>query len=136
MIVTTNAARSLSLRRRGNSGADRITRAGNPTARQFGGIAPDTTEFAPMTVPSPIVVPGITETRQGSHTLLPSVTGSYDTGYPSNALSHTPWVKIRQWPPRPGASPMVTGLVGLMNASCRMVVRLANTKSGTRRLGT
>src|SRR3989449_6601132 len=84
MMVTNNADRSLSLSRRGNSGADRITRAGNPTARQFGGMVPDTTEFAPMTVPSPIVVPGLTETRQGSHTLLPSVTGSYDTGYPSN----------------------------------------------------
>ena len=81
-----------------------------------------------MTVPSPIVVPGITETRQGSHTLLPSVTGSYDTGYPSNALSHTPWVKMRQWPPIPVSSPMITGFVGLMNASCRMIVRLPNTK--------
>src|SRR3989475_8662755 len=124
MIVTTNAARSLSLRRRGNSGADRITRAGNPTARQFGGIAPDTTEFAPMTVPSPIVVPGITETRQGSHTLLPSVTGSYDTRYPAHAPSHTPRGKMRQWPPVPGSSPMITGFVGLMNASCRVIVRL------------
>src|SRR2546426_5669882 len=102
MIVTTKADRSLSLRRRGKSGADRITRAGNPTARQFGGMVPDTTEFAPMTVPSPIVVPGITDTRHGSHTLLPSVTGSYDTRYPSNALSPTPCVEIRQWPPIPG----------------------------------
>src|SRR2546425_5934200 len=124
MIVTTNAARSLSLRRRGNSGADRITRAGNPTARQFGGIAPDTTEFAPMTVPSPIVVPGITETRQGSHTLLPSVTGSYDTGYPSNALSHTPSVKMRQGPPNPVSSPMINGFGGVINASCRSIVPL------------
>src|SRR2546422_10338649 len=101
MIVTTNAARSLSLRRRGNSGADRITRAGNPTARQFGGIAPDTTEFAPMTVPSPIVVPGITETRQGSHTLLPSLTGSDDTGNPAHALTHTPRVQIGTVAPAP-----------------------------------
>src|SRR3989454_11855431 len=108
MIVTTNAARSLSLRRRGNSGADRITRAGNPTARQFGGIAPDTTEFAPMTVPSPIVVPGITETRQGSHTLLPSVTGSDDNGYSSHPPSHPPRGEIRQWPPVPGSSAAVT----------------------------
>src|SRR5438128_8624199 len=116
MMVTTNAGRSLSHGRRANSGADRITRAGNPTARQFGGMVPDTTEFAPMTVPSPIVVPGITDTRHGSHTLLPSVTGSYDTGYPSNALSHTPCVKIRQWPPIPVSSPMITGFVGLVNA--------------------
>src|SRR2546425_6296695 len=110
MIVTTKADRSLSLRRRGKSGAARITRAGNPTARQFGGMVPDTTEFAPMTVPSPIVVPGITETRQGSHTLLPNVTGSYDTRDPSHALSHTPRLKITQWAPIPVSSPMITGL--------------------------
>src|SRR2546425_5494891 len=107
MIVTTKADRSLSLRRRGKSGAARITRAGNPTARQFGGMVPDTTEFAPMTVPSPIVVPGITETRQGSHTLLPNVTGSYDTRDPPNPLRHTPGVKIRQRAPDPAASPMI-----------------------------
>src|SRR2546421_9256065 len=100
-MVATMADRSLALRRRGKSGADRITLAGDPTARLFGGMVPDTSESAPMTVPSPIVVPGITDTRHGSHTLLPSVTGSYDTGDPSNALSHTPCVKIRQWPPIP-----------------------------------
>src|SRR5438445_11216351 len=125
MIVTTNAARSLSLRRRGNSGADRITRAGNPTARQFGGIAPDTTEFAPMSVPSPIVVPGITESRQGSHTLLPRVTGSYDTRYRFNALSHTPWVKFRQWPPIPVPATLIMGSVGLMRLSSRVFVLVA-----------
>ena len=59
----------------GNSGAERITFAGDPTAKLFGGMDPDTSEFAPITVPSPIVLPGITNTRQGSHTLLPSVTG-------------------------------------------------------------
>src|SRR2546426_6391780 len=106
MIVTTKADRSLSLSRRGKSGAARITRAGNPTARQFGGMVPDTTEFAPMTVPSPIVVPGITETRQGSHTLLPSVTGSFDTRYPSNPPRHTPRGKDGQWAPSPAAAPV------------------------------
>src|SRR2546426_10755517 len=110
MIVTTNAARSLSLRRRGNSGADRITRAGNPTARQFGGIAPDTTEFAPMTVPSPIVVPGITETRQGSHTLLPSVTGSYENGYPSHPANPPPWGEVGPGAADPGGAAGDTGV--------------------------
>ena len=79
-MVATMADRSLPLRRRGKSGADRITLAGDPTARLLGGMVPDTSELAPMTVPSPIVVPGITNTRHGSHTLLPSVTGSYVTG--------------------------------------------------------
>ena len=60
--------------------ADRMTFAGEPTARLDGGMVPCTSELAPITLPSPIVVPGMMKTRQGSHTLLPSVTGSYVTG--------------------------------------------------------
>ncbi|MNC90443.1 hypothetical protein D3C83_65430 [compost metagenome] len=68
--------RSSSLTFFGKSGALLITFAGDPTARLFAGIAPLTSELAPITEPSPIVVPGMTNTRHGSHTLLPSVTGS------------------------------------------------------------
>jgi len=53
-----------------------MTLAGEPTARLDGGMLPETSELAPITVPSPIVVPGMTKTRHGSHTLLPSVTAS------------------------------------------------------------
>ena len=76
MIVATSVERSLSLNRLGKSGAERITLAGEPTARLFGGMLPATSEFAPITVPSPIVLPGMTNTRHGSHTPLPNVTGS------------------------------------------------------------
>ena len=69
------AERSASLSLGGKSGADRMTLAGVPTARLLGGIAPATSELAPMTDPSPMVDPGITNTRQGSQTLRPSVTG-------------------------------------------------------------
>src|SRR2546429_7483374 len=127
-MVGTMADRSLALRRRGKSGADRITLAGDPTARLLGGMVPDTSELAPMTVPSPIVVPGITDTRHGSHTLLPSVTGSYDTRYPSNALSHTPCVKMRKLPAFPGSAPLITGFVGVLDARCRQMEGLLITE--------
>src|SRR5437667_10983891 len=80
MIVATRVERSLSLNCFGKSGADRTTLAGEPTARLCGGILPDTSELAPITVPSPIVLPGITNTRQGSQTLAPRVTGHLVTG--------------------------------------------------------
>src|SRR5579862_10033470 len=92
----TSDLRASSLNFAGKSGSDLITLAGVPTARLNGGIVPLTKEFAPITDPSPMLDPGITNTRQGSHTLLPSVTGSYVTGYPSRALAQAPCVKMRQ----------------------------------------
>ena len=96
-------------------------------------MSPVTSESAPITEPSPMVAPGITNTRHGSQTLLPRVTGANVTGYPSNALSQDPWVKMRQCPPMPVSSPITTGLVGLMYASWSTMVRLprANRDSGS-----
>ena len=76
MSWETSAARCSPFNCLGKSGAERMTLAGEPTARLDGGMFPETRELAPITVPSPIVVPGMTNTRHGSHTLLPSVTGS------------------------------------------------------------
>src|SRR5260221_9750203 len=113
MIVATRAERSPSLNCFGKSGADRTTLAGEPTARLRGGIFPATSELAPITVPSPIVLPGITNTRQGSQTLAPSVTGSYVTGYPSHTFAPAPRVKMSQRPATPVSAPIPTGFARL-----------------------
>ena len=46
-------------------------RAGNPTAMQRGGMVPFASELAPTTAPSPMRVPGSTNTLHASETLLP-----------------------------------------------------------------
>jgi hypothetical protein len=53
----------------------RMTRAGLPTARTFGGRSRVTTAPAPTTVFSPMVTPGQTITPPPSQTLLPIVMG-------------------------------------------------------------
>ena len=44
------------------------------------------------------------------------------------AFNHAPCVKIRQCPPIPVSSPIVTGIVGLIDVICRMIVRLPRVK--------
>jgi hypothetical protein len=53
----------------------RITRAGLPAAKEFGGISLVTTECAPTTDPEPTVTPGRTLTLAASHTLSPMTVG-------------------------------------------------------------
>jgi hypothetical protein len=65
---------------RGKYGALATTLAGKPTARQRGGIVLLTSEFAPMTAPSPIFEPARTNTRHESETLLPISIGLKSTG--------------------------------------------------------
>ena len=49
---------------------------GLPTAKLLGGISLVTTLPAPMTLPSPIVTPGITDTCPPNQVLLPTTIGS------------------------------------------------------------
>lgn len=54
----------------------RITRAGDPTAKQRGGISLTTTLPAPMTLPAPIVTPRNTVTRAPSQTFSSRTIGA------------------------------------------------------------
>ena len=102
----------------GNSGDLLTTLAGKPTARQRGGIVPWTTECAPITAPSPILVLGSTKTPQAKETLLPISIGSKSTAYPSNLLRKELWPNIRQCPPMPESSPITIERAGLIKDIC------------------
>ena len=52
-----------------------MTLAGRPAANTPAGMSFVTTEFAPITDPSPMVTPGITQTFRQSQTLFPITTG-------------------------------------------------------------
>ena len=71
-----------------------------------------------MTAPSPILVPGRTNTLQDSETLLPISIGWKSTGYPSNWLNQEVCPKIRECPPIPVSSPMVMFREGLIKDIC------------------
>src|SRR5205085_6583097 len=82
------------------AGNVRITLAGFPTAKEYGGISRVTTEQAPITAPSLMVTPFRTLTLNPIHTLSAIVTGACATWVQSfrpRAHSRTSFSRLFQW---------------------------------------
>ena len=80
---------------RGTLGSSALmTRAGFPTATEFGGIERVTTAPAPMIEFSPMLTPGQTTTEPPSHTLSSRVMGAEDSHLARRGPGSVGWIAV------------------------------------------